>query len=96
MVSKLQYKRHLCESVCALAYSIYVHYGYYQDIFAVFMPEAMSTNSRSVTVRAPCVKCVGVFFLFVRAVVCFLYTCLGVCVRARADCSIDSDPAVRA
>lgn len=71
MVSKIQHKRHLCESVFALAYSIYVHYGYYRDIFAVFMPEAMSTNSRSVTVRAPCVKCVGVFFLFVRAVVCF-------------------------
>lgn len=76
MVSKLQQKRHLCESVFALAYSIYVHYGYYRDIFAVFMPEAMSTNSRSVTVRAPCVKCVGVFFLFVRAVVFLFFFCI--------------------
>lgn len=30
-----------------------VHYGYYQGIFAVFMPEGMRTISRSVTVRAP-------------------------------------------
>lgn len=96
MVSKIQHKRHLCESVFALAYSIYVHYGYYRDIFAVFMPEAMSTNSRSVTVRAPCVKWVGVFFFLCVLLFVFLYTCLGVCVRARADCSIDSDPAVRA
>lgn len=36
--------------------------GIIRAIFAEFMLEAVSTNSRSVTVRAPSVKCVGVCF----------------------------------
>lgn len=43
-------------------------------LFIVFMPKAMNANSRSVTVRAPCVKCVGVcFFLLWVCAVVFTY-----------------------
>lgn len=48
------------------------------------MPEATSSNSRSVTVSAPCVNRVGVFFLWCVCVLFVFY------VRAPVDCAIDS------
>lgn len=66
--------------------------GIIRVIFAEFMLEAVSTNSRSVTVRAPSVKCVGVCFSLC-AFVFFRYVSLRVCVCAWVDCSFNGGPA---
>lgn len=72
----------------------WVYYGFIIRLFfAVFMPEAMSTNRGSVTVRAPRVKCVGVCFSSCVWLFVFVYVFESVCVRARVDCGIDRGPA---
>ena len=80
-------------SVCA---RVWLHYGYYQGVsffflfffpLAVFAPEAVSAHSRSVAVRAPRVKHVGVCFSSCVRLFGFFYVCVFrvcVCVRVCA------------
>lgn len=71
-------KKRLCTSLCAPKHTYWCIMGIIRIFFSVFMPEAMSKNSRSVTVRAPCVICVGVCYSLQ---VCF---CLFLCMHFKS------------